>query len=99
MPFLNLFMSLIHIFQWIVIIQIILSWLFQFNVLNSSSPLAQNVYAFLTRLVDPPLRWIRRHVKPISGIDVSPIILLLGLELLRQCLGYYVAPALAMRGL
>jgi YggT family protein len=99
MPFLNLLMSLIHIYQWIVIIQVILSLLFQFNVLNTSSPFAQQVYAFLTRLVEPALRFVRRKVKPINGIDVSPLILLLGLELLRQCLGYYVSPILRTHGI
>jgi len=99
MPFLQLLLTLIHLYVLIVVVQVIISLLLQFNVINGRNELVQAIYGFLTRLVDPALKWVRRYVKPINGIDISPIVLILGLELLRNCIGYYIMPMFIRSGL
>ena len=99
MPFLNLLLTLIHLYVIVVVVQVILTLLMQFNVINGRNELVQTIYNFLTRLVEPALKFVRRYIKPINGIDISPLILLLGLELLKNCIGYYIMPMFMRSGL
>jgi len=99
MPFLQLVLSLLHLYEVLVIIQVVMTLLFQFNIMNRSNEFVNNVYFFLCRIVDPALRKIRQYVKPMNGIDFSPLILLLGLELLYNCIVYYVMPYFARHGI
>jgi len=96
MPFLQTFMHIIHLYEVLVIIQVVMTLLFQFNIMNRSNQFVNNVYDFLCQVVEPALRKIRKHISPKNGLDFSPLILLLGLELLYNCLNYYLVP-LAMR--
>lgn len=77
---------LLRILGWIIIGQVILSWLIAFNVLNTSS---QGLRAFinaLERLTEPFYRPIRRLLPDFGGIDFSPLILLLLIQVLRMLL-------------
>jgi len=77
---------LLWILMWIIIIQVILSWLFAFNVLNTSS---QGLRAFvdaLDRLTAPLYRPIRKVLPDFGGIDFSPLVLLLLINILRMLL-------------
>ena len=77
---------LLAIFGWIIIGQVILSWLFAFNVLNASS---QGLRAFvdaLDRITAPFYRPIRRLMPDFGGIDFSPLVLLVLIQILRMLL-------------
>lgn len=99
MPFLQLLLTLIHLYVLVVVVQVVLSLLLQFNVINGRNELVSAIYGFLTKLVEPALARVRRYVKPINGIDISPLILILLLELLRNCIGYYIMPMFVSSGL
>ena len=55
----------------------IFSWLYAFNVINSSNQFVNSVGSFLYAVTEPALRPIRRVLPDLGGIDISPIILLL----------------------
>jgi YggT family protein len=77
---------LLNVLWWVIIIQVILSWLFVFNVLNTSS---QGVRAFsnaLERITAPLYRPIRRLLPDFGGIDFSPIVVLLGIMVVQRLL-------------
>jgi YggT family protein len=77
---------LLQILGWVIIIQVILSWLFVFNVLNTSS---RGVLAFthaLERITAPLYRPIRRIMPDFGGIDFSPLVLLIVIQILRKLL-------------
>ena len=77
---------LLWILMWIIIIQVVLSWLFAFNVLNTSS---QGLRAFvnaLDRLTEPLYRPIRAVLPDFGGIDFSPLVLLLLINILWMLL-------------
>ena len=71
------------ILMWIVLIQVILSWLFAFNVINPHSQGVRNFANALNRLLDPLYRPIRRVLPDFGGIDFSPLVILLIITLLR----------------
>ncbi len=94
MPFLELLSTILNLYTWVIIISVVLSWLVQFNVINARNELVQAVGRFCHAATEPALRRIRRVVKPFNGLDLSPLVLLLGVHLLNRCLWWYVAPAL-----
>jgi len=82
--------TLISIFIWILLIQVIMSWLISFRIVNMSNQFVRMVYDVTYRLTEPLLRPIRRILPHLGGIDVSPIILILLIQLLRNLLFEYV---------
>ena len=67
----------------IVIAHVILSWLINFQVLNLGQPLVAQIWDGLNRLLDPVYRRIRAFLPDMGGIDLAPLILLLGLYAIR----------------
>ena len=77
---------LLSILTWIIIIQVILSWLLAFNVLNTSSGGVRTVVVALDRLTAPLYRPIRRMLPDFGGIDFSPLVILILIQVLRKLL-------------
>lgn len=71
--------TLITLYEGCIILRAILSW---FTSPNSTNP----AFEFLERLTDPVLEPVRRALPTSSGIDLSPLIVLLGLELVKRIL-------------
>ena len=86
--------KVIDIYTWIVIASAIMSWLVAFGVINVRNQFIRVVVDMLYRLTEPLLRPIRRFLPNLGGVDISPIILLLGLYFLESLLHEYVWPAL-----
>ena len=78
---------LLRVLGWIIIGQVILSWLVAFNVLNRSSEGLRAFVAALDRITEPLYRPIRRLLPDFGGIDFSPLIVLLLIQVLRMLLG------------
>jgi YggT family protein len=79
-PFLWLILTIINIYFWIILAMVILSWLIAFNVVNRSNPFVRQIGQALERLTEPLLRPIRRVLPDLGGIDISPIVLLIGMQ-------------------
>ena len=86
--------KVIDIYTWIVIAGAIMSWLVAFALVNISNKFIRMVVEVLYRLTEPVLRPIRRILPNLGGVDISPVILLLGLFFIRSLLWEYVWPAL-----
>lgn len=71
--------SLITLYEGLIILRAILSW---FTSPHSTHPAID----LLRRLTDPALEPVRRALPESGGIDLSPLIVLLGLELLKRFL-------------
>jgi YggT family protein len=83
-PFLWLVDTIITLYIWILIAAAVLSWLIAFNVVNTHNPIVHGVADFLYRVTEPALRPIRNLMPNLGGIDISPVILIIGLLFLRQ---------------
>jgi len=86
--------KVIDIYTWIVIASAIMSWLVAFGVVNTRNQFIHYVVEFLYRVTEPALRPIRRILPNLGGVDISPVILLLGLFFLRSLLQEYVFSSL-----
>jgi YggT family protein len=83
-PFLWLLDTIINIYIWLLIASAVLSWLIAFNVVNTRNPIVHSVGDFLYRVTEPLLRPIRNMLPSLGGIDVSPVILIIGLLFLER---------------
>ena len=89
-----LFDNVISLYIWVLIINAIISWLVAFNILNTSNRFVYSVLEISYKLTEPPLSFIRKYIPNIGSIDISPIILILGLMFLRNPVFELFAPAL-----
>jgi YggT family protein len=87
-----LVMTFLKFYWWIVIANVIISWLIAFNVLNTNNVFVYNVLDFTYRLTDPILRKIRGFLPNLGAFDVSPIILLVLIEALKIFMFKYIYP-------
>ena len=85
-PMLNLMLTVIELYIWVVIIAVVLTWLVSFKVLNVSNRFVSMVGEFTYRITEPALRPIRNVIPNLGGIDISPIILILVLVFLKDVL-------------
>jgi YggT family protein len=77
---------LLWILVWIIIIQVVMSWLFAFGVLNASSEGLRRFVDALSRLTAPLYRPIRAILPDFGGIDFSPLVLLILIQVVRMLL-------------
>ena len=92
-----LFDNIVSLYIWILIIHVIFSWLVAFNVLNTSNRLVYSVLDVSYKLTAPPLNFIRRFLPNLGSIDISPVILILGLMFFRNLVFEMLAPGLFLR--
>lgn len=83
----------------VMIAQVIVSWLLAFNILNMSNQFVATVANALYQITDPILRPIRNLLPSFGGLDISPIILFLAIYFIRLVLLYPVMRQVALSGL
>ena len=87
-----LVLQILKIYSYVVIANVIISWLIAFNILNTSNRFVYSILDFTYRLTDPILNNIRRFLPNLGAFDISPIILLLLIWFIEMCMKLYVAP-------
>lgn len=71
----------------VILVQVVLSWLVAFNVVNTYNPFVRGLLGGLEKLTEPLYRPIRRILPDFGGIDFSPMVVLLLIALLQRLLG------------
>ena len=77
---------LLSIVSLIIIVQVILSWLFAFNVLNTSSQGVRTFAVAIDRITAPLYRPVRRLLPDFGGLDFSPLVVLILIQVLQKLL-------------
>lgn len=85
-PLINVMITIISFYTWIIILHVIFSWLINFNIINTGNQLVAIITNFLYAASEPVLQRIRRVLPSFGGLDLSPIVLILGLMFLAQVL-------------
>ena len=85
----GLISAIIQLYTFVIIGQVIVSWLVAFNVINMTNQFVYTVSNILYRLTEPVLQPIRRFLPNLGGLDVSPVILLLLLYFVQSLLHEY----------
>ena len=97
--FIQIAQMLLDVLWWILVVQIVLSWLISFNVINTRNQFVAAVWRVVNQLTEPVLNPIRRFMPNFSGLDLSPLIAFLLIFFIQQIIGYYIYPAVARAGL
>ena len=87
-----LVLQILKLYSYIVIANVIISWLVAFNVLNTQNRFVYSVLELTYRLTEPFLNKIRRFLPNLGTLDISPVILLLLIWFIEMCMKLYVAP-------
>ena len=85
-------LQILKLYSYVVIANVVISWLIAFNILNTSNRFVYSVLEFTYKLTDPFLNRIRRFLPNLGAFDISPIILLLLIWFIEMCMKLYVAP-------
>ena len=87
-----LVLQVLKLYSYVVIANVIISWLIAFNVLNTQNRFVYSILELTYRLTDPILIRIRRFLPNLGSLDISPIILLLLIWFIEMCMKLYIAP-------
>ncbi|WP_435113967.1 YggT family protein [Candidatus Pelagibacter bacterium nBUS_36] len=87
-----LVLQILKLYSYVVIANVIISWLIAFNVLNTQNRFIYSILELSYRLTNPILQRIRRFLPNLGSLDISPIILLLLIWFIEMCMKLYIAP-------
>jgi YggT family protein len=82
--------NVLQVYMFVLIIQVVMSWLIAFNIVNTRNRFVFLVADVSYKLTEPALRPIRRYLPNLGGIDVSPIVLILLIGLVQNLVLKYV---------
>jgi YggT family protein len=86
-----LVVMLLDLYGFILLCWLILNWLIRFNIVNVYNESVMNVVHTLNKLIYVPLRFIRKYVPRLNGLDLSMLILLILIRFIRYVVIYYFA--------
>ena len=87
-----LILQILKLYSYVVIANVLISWLIAFNILNTQNRLVYSILELSYKLTDPILNKIRRFLPNLGSLDISPIILLLLIWFIEMCMKLYIAP-------
>jgi YggT family protein len=87
----QILMLILQIAQFLILAQVIMSWLVNFQVLNIRQPLVRQIWDGLNRLLEPLYAPVRRVLPPMGGIDLAPLAVLIAIYALQIILRNNIA--------
>ena len=86
---LGLIIQIINLYQFLLLVYIIATWLVNFNIINVSNRFVYSIMEVLYRLCEPSLNIVRRYIPNFGNLDISPVIVYLGLWFLKNLIIEY----------
>ena len=86
---LGLLIQIINLYQFILLIYIISTWLISFNIINTSNRLVYGIMDALYRLCEPVLKLVRQYLPNLGSMDIAPVIVYLLLWFIKSLLIEY----------
>ena len=87
-----LVLQILKLYSYVVIANVLLSWLIAFNVINTQNRFVYSILEMTYRLTDPILNKIRGFLPNLGTLDISPVVLLLLIWFIEMCMKLYIAP-------
>ena len=76
--------QIVNLYIWTLLAYVIVNWLVAFRIVNPWQPFVRMAIHFLGRIHEPLMGPVRRYLPDLGGIDLSPIVLLLAVQFLRN---------------
>jgi YggT family protein len=80
----NIIYTILGLFLVVLVIHVVISWLYAFGIIDRRNQVVDAIWRFTTAITDPMLRPLRRIIPPIAGVDLSVLVLMLVIILLRD---------------
>ena len=75
---------LIQLYIFVIVLHIAVSWLVIFKVFDVDNPQARNLVGLLQKVTDPVMKPVQKYIPPIGGIDLTPVVVIIGLQILSS---------------
>ena len=85
-------LQLLKLYYYVVLANVVISWLVSFNILNTQNRFVYSVLEMTYRLTEPMLNRIRRFLPNLGSLDISPVILLVLIWFVEMCMHLYIKP-------
>ena len=85
-------LQILKLYSYVVIVNVVVSWLIAFNILNTQNRFVYSILELSYRLTEPFLNKIRHFLPNLGSLDISPVILLLLIWFIEMCMKLYIAP-------
>jgi YggT family protein len=86
----KILMLLLEVCFWLIIAQVVVSWLIAFDVINTRNEQGRKLVTLLHKVTDPVYRPLRKFIPPIAGIDVTPIIIIFAISISKNIVNTYL---------
>ena len=87
-------LQILKLYSYVVIANVVISWLVAFNVLNTSNRFVYLILDFTYKMTEPILTRIRRFLPNLGAFDIWAFVLLLLIWFLDMCMKLYIAPVI-----
>ena len=78
--------QIINIYIWTLLIYIAVGWLVAFRIVNPWQPVVRMITDVLARIHEPLLGQVRRFLPDLGPVDISPIVMFLAAQFIRNLL-------------
>ena len=82
----------LELYKMVIIASAVMSWLVAFNVVNVRNDVVRSIWNMLNSLTEPGLKPIRRYMPNTGGVDISPVVLFLLVQLVELLIQDYIYP-------
>lgn len=82
--------TVLDLYLWVIIINAMLSWLIYFDVVNTKNKLVGTIADGTDRLTTPALAPIRKIIPPLGGMDLTPVVLILGIIFVQKLIIQFI---------
>lgn len=83
----EILLLLLNVAWWFAVAHIIMSWLINFGVLNPGQPIVGQLWDGLNKILEPAYGKIRSFLPSTGGLDLAPLVFILGIIILQMVLG------------
>ena len=87
-PIAFLIYEILDVYEWVVIVAVIVSWLTAFNVINQYNNFVRTLLRILLALTEPVFRQVRKILPPMGGLDLSPMVVLVAIWFIQYSLAW-----------
>lgn len=74
---------LLDVLWYLIVVQVIMSWLVNFGVLNMSQPFIIQIWSSINKLLEPVYRPVRNFIPQTGGLDIAPLVVIVGIIIIR----------------
>ena len=90
---LDVVLLVLELYKWIIIIAVVFSWLHAFNIVNTANQFVATVWRMIYQLTEPVFQRVRRFIPAVGGLDLSPLVVLIGIFFIERVIAYYIYPS------